>query len=106
MWLAGIYVADDQVVELVARLRAAEITTTADHLERTLDRKAGVLKECPDELLELRATLRLPARPRIAPPPVGKAAGWVDRGLVTLEHSGVGVRKTEGEDGTESDGGR
>ena len=71
MWLAGIPVADDQVVELIERLRAAEITTTADHLERTLDRGARivaldendrhailrVLEDCPEELTGLRATL-------------------------------------------------
>jgi hypothetical protein len=71
MWLAGIPIADDQVVELVTRLRAVGITTTADHLERTLDRGARivaleeydrhailrVLEDCPDELGDLRATL-------------------------------------------------
>jgi hypothetical protein len=71
MCLAGIPVAGDEVVELVVRLRAADITTVADHLERTLDRGTRivaldederhailrVLEECPDGLLELRATL-------------------------------------------------
>ena len=30
MWLAGIPVAEDQVIELVARLRDADLTTTPD----------------------------------------------------------------------------
>jgi len=71
MWLAGIPVRDTAVVELIDRLHAAELDTHADHLQRTLDRDARivaldendrhailqVLEECPDELLELRATL-------------------------------------------------
>lgn len=71
MWLAGIPVADEHVVELVGRLRDADLHPTADHLQRTLDRGARivaldgndrhailrVLEERPDELLELRATL-------------------------------------------------
>jgi hypothetical protein len=64
-------VADDQVVELLARLRDVDLTTTADHLQRTLDRGARivalddddrhallrVLEDCPDGLTDLRATL-------------------------------------------------
>ena len=71
MWLAGIPVRDTDVVELIDRLHAAELDTHADHLQRTLDRGARivaldvadreailrVLEDCPDELLELRATL-------------------------------------------------
>jgi hypothetical protein len=71
MWLAGIPVAHPCVRELIGRLREAELDPHADHLERTLERGARivaldendrhailrVLEECPDELLELRATL-------------------------------------------------
>jgi len=71
MWLAGIPVADPAIRDLVSRLREAELDPHADHLERTLERGARivaldendrhailrVLEECPDDLLELRATL-------------------------------------------------
>ena len=56
---------------LIDRLRAEAFDIHADHLQRTLDRGARivaldendrhavlrVLEDCPDELLELRATL-------------------------------------------------
>ena len=71
MWLAGIPVADKTVLWLAASLREAELVDTAERLERAYDREARivaldvpdreailrVLEECPDELLELRATL-------------------------------------------------
>jgi len=71
MWLAGIPVPDTAVVDLIDRLRAIELDTHADHLQRTHERGARivaldeadrhailrVLKDCPDELLELSATL-------------------------------------------------
>ena len=71
MWLAGIPVADPAVLDLIDRLRAAGLDTTADHLQRTHERgarivaldEAGrhailrVLEDCTDDLLELRATL-------------------------------------------------
>ena len=71
MWLAGIPVADKAVLQLAASLREAELVDTAERLERAYDREARivaldvpdreailrVLEECPDELLELRATL-------------------------------------------------
>ena len=71
MWLAGIPVQEAAVVELISRLYAAELDVHADHLQRTLDRGARivaldepdrhailrVLEDCPDQLLELRATL-------------------------------------------------
>jgi hypothetical protein len=71
MWLAGIPVADDQVVELVERLRAADLDPYADHLQRALDRGARIvaleeddrhailraLDDRPEKLTELRATL-------------------------------------------------
>jgi hypothetical protein len=52
MWLAGIPVADRAVLQLAASLREAELVDTAERLER-----ARVLEECPEGLLELRATL-------------------------------------------------
>ena len=71
MWLAGIPVADKVVLHLAASLREAELVDTAERLERAYDREARivaldvpdreailrVLEECPDELLELQATL-------------------------------------------------
>ena len=71
MWLAGIPVADKAVLRLAGSLRQAELVDTAERLERAYDREARivaldvtdreailrVLEECPDELLELRATL-------------------------------------------------
>ena len=71
MWLAGIPVADKAVLQLAGSLREAELVDTAERLERAYDREARivaldvpdreeilrVLEECPDELLELRATL-------------------------------------------------
>ena len=71
MWLAGIPVADKAVLQLAASLREAELVDTAERLEHACDREARivaldvpdreailrVLEECPDELLELRATL-------------------------------------------------
>jgi hypothetical protein len=72
MWLAGIPVSDEKVVELIGRLRDAEFDTHAEHLQRTLDRGARivaldeadrhailrVLEDAPDGLLDLRATLQ------------------------------------------------
>ena len=71
MWLAGIPVADKIVLRLAADLREAELVDTAEILERAYDHEARivaldipdreailrVLEECPEELLELRATL-------------------------------------------------
>ncbi len=71
MWLAGIPVADKIVLRLAASLREAELVDTAEILERAYDREARivaleitvrqailrVLEECPEEMLELRATL-------------------------------------------------
>ena len=71
MWLAGIPVADKAVLDLAASLREAELVDTAERLERAYDREARivaldipdreailrVLEECPEGLLELRATL-------------------------------------------------
>ena len=71
MWLAGIPVADRAVLRLAASLRQAELVDTAERLERAYDREARivalditdreailrVLEECPEGLLELRATL-------------------------------------------------
>ena len=71
MWLACIPVADKAVLQLAASLREAELVDTAERLERAYDREARivalditdreailrVLEECPEELLELRATL-------------------------------------------------
>ncbi len=70
-WLAGIPVADKTVLQLAGSLREAELVETAERLERAYDREARivaldvtdreailrVLEECPEELLELRATL-------------------------------------------------
>ncbi len=67
----GIPVADKAVLRLAASLREAELIDTAERLERAYDREARivaldatdreailrVLEDCPDELLELRATL-------------------------------------------------
>jgi hypothetical protein len=71
MWLAGIPVADKTVLWLAASLREAELVDTAERLERADDREARidaldaldreailrVLEECPEGLVELRATL-------------------------------------------------
>jgi hypothetical protein len=71
MWLAGIPVADRAVLHLAASLREADLIATAELLEGACDREARimaldipdreailrVLEECPEELLELRATL-------------------------------------------------
>ena len=71
MWLAGIPVADKAVLHLAASLREAELTFTAERLERAYDREARIvaldnpdreailraLEDCPEELAELRATL-------------------------------------------------
>ena len=71
MGLAGIPVADKAVLRLAAKLREAELVDTAERLEQAYDREArivaldvsdreailSVLEECPEELLELRATL-------------------------------------------------
>ena len=71
MWLAGIPVADNTVLQLAASLREAELVDTAKRLEHAYDREARivaldvpdreailrVLEECSEELLELRATL-------------------------------------------------
>ena len=71
MWLAGIPVADSAVLQLAASLREAELTVTAERLERAYDREARivaldipdreailrVLEDCPEELAEPRATL-------------------------------------------------
>ena len=71
MWLAGIPVADSAVLQFAASLREAELTVTAERLERAYDREARivtldipdreailrVLEDCPEELVELRATL-------------------------------------------------
>ena len=71
MWLAGIPVADKTVFRLADSLREAELVDTAEILERAYDREARivaldipdreailrVLEECPEEMLELRATL-------------------------------------------------
>ncbi len=71
IWLAGIPVPDKAVLQLAASLREAELVGTAEVLEGALDREARivaldvpdreailrVLEECPEELVELRATL-------------------------------------------------
>ena len=71
MWLAGIPVADRAVLQLAASLREAELVDTAERLEPAYDREARivaldipdreailrVLEDCPEGLLELRATL-------------------------------------------------
>ena len=71
MWLAGIPVADRDVLQLAGSLRDAELVGTAERLERAYDREARVialdipdreailpvLEDCPEELGELRATL-------------------------------------------------
>jgi hypothetical protein len=71
MWLAGIPVADRAVLHLAASLREADLIASAELLEGACDREARimaldipdceailrVLEECPEELLELRATL-------------------------------------------------
>ena len=71
MWLAGIPIADKAVLHLAASLREAELVETAEILEGAYDREARivaldipdreailrVLEECPEEMLELRATL-------------------------------------------------
>jgi hypothetical protein len=68
---AGIPVADSAVLRLAASLREAELVDTAELLEGAYDREARivaldipdreailrVLEECPEEMLELRATL-------------------------------------------------
>ena len=64
-------VADKAVLHLAASLREAEPVGTAERLERAYDREARivaldipdreailrVLEECPEEMLDLRATL-------------------------------------------------
>ena len=71
MWLAGIPVDDKAVLRPAASLREAELVETAEIFERAYDREARivalevtdreailrVLEECPEEMLELRATL-------------------------------------------------
>jgi hypothetical protein len=71
MWLAGIPVADKAVLQLAASLREPSSSTPPNGLERAYDREARivaldipdreailrVLKDCPEELTELRATL-------------------------------------------------
>ena len=71
MWLAGIPVADKTVLQLATTRREAELVDTAERLEHAYDREARivaldvpdreailrVLEECPEGLLELRATL-------------------------------------------------
>jgi hypothetical protein len=71
MWLAGVPVSDEHVVELVRRLRASRLGVHADHLERALDRGARIvaldvadreailqaLEGCPDSLADLRGVL-------------------------------------------------
>ena len=67
----GSTIANRAVLQLAASLRQAELVDTAERLERASDREARivaldvpdreailrVLDECPEELLELRATL-------------------------------------------------
>jgi hypothetical protein len=43
MWLAGVPVSDEQVVELVRRLRESDLDEHADHLERALGRGARIV---------------------------------------------------------------
>ena len=71
MWLAGVPVSDEHVVELVRRLRESDLGGHADHLERALDRGARIvaldvsdreailqaLEGCPDTLADLRGVL-------------------------------------------------
>ena len=71
MWLAGVPVSDEHVVELVRRLRESDLDDHADHLERALDRGARIvaldvsdreaiiqaLEGCPDSLADLRGVL-------------------------------------------------
>jgi hypothetical protein len=71
MWLAGVPVSDEHVVELVRRLRELSLGGHADHLERALDRGARIvaldvsdreailqaLEGCPDSLADLRSVL-------------------------------------------------
>ena len=71
MRLAGIPVADRAILHLAANLREAELVATAELLEQAYDRETRivaldipdreailrVLADCPEELLELRATL-------------------------------------------------
>ena len=88
MWLAGVPVSDEHVVELVRRLRESDLPVHADHLERALDRGARIvaldvadreailqaLEGCPDTLADLRGVLvdehlwraREDAEPRLA----------------------------------------
>ena len=65
-------VADKAVLQLAGSLREAELLDTAEILERAYDREPRIvaldvtdreailrgLEDCPEELLELRATLR------------------------------------------------
>jgi hypothetical protein len=71
MWLAGVPVSDEHVVELVRRLHASDLADHADHLERALDRGARIvaldvsdreaiiqaLEGCPESLADLRGVL-------------------------------------------------
>ena len=43
MWLAGVPVSDEHVVELVRRLRESDLDEHADHLERAFDRGARIV---------------------------------------------------------------
>ena len=83
-------VADKAVLQLAASLREAELVDTAEQLERAYDREARivaldvpdresilrVLEECPDELLELRATLLLEHR---LAPTLRRSASYTNR---------------------------
>ena len=71
MWLAGIPLADKAVLRLAASLRQAGLVDTAELLEGACDREARIvaldigdreailrfLQHCPEQMLELRATL-------------------------------------------------
>ena len=71
MWLTGIPVADKADLHLATSLRQAELTATAERLERAYDREARivaldipdresilrVLEDCSEELAGLRAVL-------------------------------------------------
>ena len=89
MWLAGIW-SPTRPASGSPDLPEAELVDTAEQLERAYDAKPGssrstfptresilrVLEECPDELLELRATLLLEHR---LAPTLRRSASYTNR---------------------------
>ena len=93
MLLAGISVADRAVLHLAASLREAELTFTAERLERAYDSEVGivaleildreailrVLEDCPEELAQSAGDAAAGASPEAARRALGRIALELDR---------------------------